>query len=522
MRTSYHPRRSRVLIAGAACLALATLGPVPPAAAAPPTLKVTNDQLVFLSGAVQLTVTTSAASVDWTLSSATGAAVSSGTQAATAGAAVITLNSTSVGYYRLDVETNSTEVATASGSLVVIPALPVAQRGSVFGVGAHTPAGYQAGQLTTLQRVGFGSVRLDAPWNDIEKSAGVYTFPPTVDAAVAAVKAVGGRPLIIAAKNNLLYNSNHTPTSAADLAAFGDYAEAVVDHYGEDDVDLEIYNEYMYANTGSCGTTPACFQTMIDAVDDAVSADHPQTPLAAAGIQSGTSNTVDLTVLDATITHEYVYPAAPEAEFPADMNTFVSTIRSKPGGDLGLWLTEYGWPTPHVEGVASADAVSEDAQADYLVRGGVFALAAGLDRIWFYDLVDDGYDPRSNGVPVYEKENHFGLMRLPAGGFGGITPKPALLTQAIMIRQLAGKPYYARSATDPTTYAYRFGAGTSNTRVLWSTAGGSVDVHVTGTLTVTDRFGATHTATPTGGVVRIALSGHPQYVTGTITGVTQA
>jgi hypothetical protein len=526
MRSTGHRRALQAATSAVLVVAGLAAG-VGPAAAAPPTLTVTNDQTVFLHGDVAVTVTSSAPSVGWVLRTMYGGTVLSGNGTVSAGTAVLDLGAAPVGWYRLEVHTNSTEVATVQGSIAVIDPLPAAQRGSVLGVGLQAVAGTKPAQFTAMNRVGFGQVRLQIPWNNIETSQGAYSFPAGLDDGVTAIRAAGARPLLLVGKENKLYNGGHTPSSAADLAAFANYTKAVIGHYGPAGMDVEIDNEFMVpdSNSGSCGPTPACFQQMIDAVHTAVDPVYPQVPLSAAGVQPHTTNTVDLTTLDATITHQYTYPSNPEGGMRSNFEQFRDLIRSKPGGTgIGLWVTEYGWPTPHAEGQTDNTTVTEDQQADYLVRAAVMGLASGMDRVYVYDMVDDGYDQRNGNVPVYNKEHHFGLMALPVGGFAGITPKPALVTQAVLIREIGGQAYVGRSDGDATTYAYRFGTGTTNTRALWTTAaaGTQVDVHTSGPVTLTDRFGATSTLTPSSGTVRVTLSGHPQYVTGPITGVTQA
>jgi hypothetical protein len=86
------------------------------------------------------------------------------------------------------------------------------------------------------------------------------------------------------------------------------------------------------------------------------------------------------------------------------------------GREPKTYANEYGYSTyDHSRKGANAAGYTEQAQAKYLARGLVLALAAGVEVVCVYDFMDDGLDR-------YELEHNFGLVRHEERGY---EPKPA-------------------------------------------------------------------------------------------------
>ena len=98
------------------------------------------------------------------------------------------------------------------------------------------------------------------------------------------------------------------------------------------------------------------------------------------------------------------------------------------GRELTMYATEYGYSTyDHSRKGANAAGYSESAQAIYLARGLILTLAAGVEAVCIYDLMDDGIDR-------YDPEDNFGLVRHEKRRF---EPKPAWGVLGRVARQLA-------------------------------------------------------------------------------------
>jgi hypothetical protein len=204
--------------------------------------------------------------------------------------------------------------------------------------------------------------------------------------------------------------------------------------------------------------------------------------------------------------HIYGFPAAPEASPLTIVPQLDALVREyNDGQSIPIAITESGYPT-HTNG-----GVSELDQADYLVRGEQIAIAGGADRFYWYDFLNDGTN-------VAEQEQNFGLVRRP---FGGVTysPKPALVTQAVLIRQLAGLSM-AENELSGSAYSVRWeAAGKEPVRVMWATEPATVNVSTWDPVVVTDAYGREVTLTPRAGAVSIALTGHPVYLRGDVRSV---
>jgi len=153
--------------------------------------------------------------------------------------------------------------------------------------------------------------------------------------------------------------------------------------------------------------------------------------------------------------------------------------------------------------------VSERGQADYLVRGAVLAFAAGVQKFFWYDLLNDGNDTTRN-------EQNFGLLRRPDAS-GRYQPKPAYVAYAVLARMLAHQAFVGSDAVGWGVYDERF---TNNLRVLWSTPGNrTVIVSTNDPVTVTSMTGGVQTYRPSGGHFALNLSPAPVYLQGNVSKV---
>ena len=103
--------------------------------------------------------------------------------------------------------------------------------------------------------------------------------------------------------------------------------------------------------------------------------------------------------------------------------TLKATLIVAPG--KGVITTETGYDTAiHV--TSGQPAVSEAAEAKYMPRLLLEALARGVKRSYIYEFSDEKPEPA-----MHDAEQHFGLVRIDG------TPKPALMALANMIHLLA-------------------------------------------------------------------------------------
>ncbi|MEE1741258.1 hypothetical protein [Streptomyces sp. BE147] len=534
-----HPRSLPLPLAFALALALALsliVGLPPSAPAAAHTLSVTSPSLIFQRGQGAVQFGSSAASVSWSFTDERGTRVRSGTSWLSGGKASLSVADLPPGYFELALHAGAApEPTDLRTSFAVIEKVPDSAVGpsSPFGAAVHlTRTGWGTQVLDEARKAGISHIREDAWWNKFEITKGSYTYPAAFTAGMTRARALGITPLIIANGANPLYDKGVTPSTPEGIAAFGKFAAAVLDHYGEDNV--EVLNEYNgdTFNKSACGRTAACYLDVLTGVNKAVKAVNPQATVvgpATIGIANCTPpdgrtcfapdliGRGGLTQMDAYSVHPYHYPGGPE--WLAGAGDTIAGLRQRirdanHGEDKPIILSEMGWPTD------TAHGTGELQQADNLIRLYAVGLANGVTRIYWYDLVNDGSDPA-------EKEHNFGMLRQPvtatAANPVSVTanaPKPALVAQAVTARMIGGASYAGDDGLAAPARSARFTGGGTTTRVVWATSPRDVVVSATGPVTLVDSWGRSSVRQPTNGGFTLAAGTSPVFLRGPVTGIT--
>jgi hypothetical protein len=474
--------------------------------------RITNSSLMLTSGAdATLGVSWRVPGASWTVTDETGAAVTTGTLDLQPGLAVVSLQDLDPGYYSIDIVNNDDSVDHLQTSLAILD--PIAKDASGtderFGVGVHlAPPHLNSGQVAG--EIGFGSVRTDTVWAAIEKSRGEYTFPAVEESMIQDYAAHGLGLLPLSVYKNKFYDANRTPSTPEGLSAYAAFTNAVVGHYGSPAV--EVYNEFNNPpmNKGACGPTAACYLPMLKATAERVKADHPETLIVGPSIAR--TDDVFLTelyqaggldYLDAVSWHPYDYGPGIGPEFlEASIQNQVAKMKEYNNGVAKpIWITELGWSTA---------GYTEQAQADNLVRAQAISLANGVEKFFWYDLVNDETD-------LAHHEGNFGLVRQVTEKVPTFAPKPSAVAQAVLIRQVSGKPFTSRDEqADTSVYSYIFGSGSTATRVAWATTPKTLTYASDGDVSVTDQFGATSTLKPVSGRITVEVGEQPLYLAGDV------
>ncbi len=457
-------------------------------------------------------------SVAWTVRDFWGDEVASGDTAMDTSVSV-QVPGVDVGYYTFEAiaSLDSTEVGSAETSFALLSEFDApAPADSPFGIAGHfTWASWMdpTFQLTELAaRAGAATVREDATWTSIERAGGGYTFGrfDTFDTTLAG-KGMSWLP--IAAYTHPSHDNNATPHTDAGRQGYADYAAATVEHF--DLPWIEVYNEFNIA-FGDRGDGPAdsradYYFPLLKATYETVKASNPDVTVVGGATASVPLAWLEqlfalggLDYMDAVSVHPYVFPGDPE-EAGKMLDDLDALIREYNGGQpKPIWITEQSWPT-----LDGATGVSESTQAANLVRAHVIAFAHGVEKYFWYDLMNDGLNPT-------DKEHNYGLLHHTTDPKGRWTPKPAYVSYAAMTRLLSGAEYdHAESLGDGVT-SHVFDNAGNPTRVMWSDHPTTVTVETDRPITVTDLTGATEQYTPTAGRVHLSLSDAPIYLTGPV------
>jgi hypothetical protein len=434
------------------------------------------------------------------------------------GAAVADLSAVPQGFYTFEVQgTFGTKVVERSAQIGVLDAMPEVPAGteSAFGAGIHITTNDQSkleNLIVSLSMIGVEYARVDMPWEPIEPTPGVFTYAEDLESTMAKLGEQGIQPLLIAAYRNQAYDGHHTPSSPEGLAAYARYANELVSHWASLGKDIDIYNEFNHTfNDGACGTTPECYMDMLSTSYPAIKSSNPDAVVSAPGL-SGMGFHLDwlqefldlggLAFTDVVSAHPYVQPQAPES-LAGDLDTLSQMIRDANGGvDKPIWLTEMGWATV-------PDWVTDQEQAEYLVRTMAISLGHGASRVYWYTAVDGSHRER-------EIESNFGSFEAEEAFLpNSNAPKLSAMAHGVMSRQIAGKSVTGIDSIGETVNSYLFTGTGEDTRVIWSIVEGqTVQVEATKAVTVTTMLGDVSVLKPVDGVVDVEISGSPVYLTG--------
>jgi polysaccharide biosynthesis protein PslG len=218
-----------------------------------------------------------------------------------------------------------------------------------------------------------------------------------------------------------------------DSQAFADFASAVVGRYKDRVHYWQIWNEPDNAIYWRPQPSPSAYASLLKAVSRAIKAADPSAQVLSAGVVSPEPATSFYQAIadngawdsfDIIAIHPYTDPRSPEdgqigSAGVGQIKALAARLGQKP-----IWATEYGWST--ASGDRSGNQVSDDTQANYLVRGAAMLRAAGVDRVFWYNL----------------KDNHpgdgLGLLGYGAGDADYSQPKPSFLAFRTLNQQLVG------------------------------------------------------------------------------------
>ncbi|MFT2816907.1 glycosyl hydrolase [Leifsonia sp. A12D58] len=468
--------------------------------------QITNSSLIMKTGDALLGLAWQTPSVVWSVADETTTTVASGELQIADGLGLLALGELPQGYYNANLASSDGTIATQQVSFIVLddPSIP-SPTDDRFGVGLHIGAAAYVGSAPSAAQLGFRQARNDAYWSKTELEPGVYTFPDEVDRETAAFANAGVAVLPISVYSNKLYDNGKTPSSPAGISAYVAYTNAVLEHFSPDAI--EVYNEFNWLlNTSECGATATCYIQLLQPTAEKIRAEHPGTLVvgpSTAHLDETFMNEFfqagGLDLIDAVSFHPYdELNIGAETLLPILKQANDSIKEYNNGQSKPIWLTELGW---------TSGKVGELNQANYLVRGQTIAFANGVERFYWYDLVNDNLD-------LADGEGNFGLLRQMNEFVPAFAPKPAAMAQAMLARKIADKPFASQDPLDESTFSYVFGAGKSATRVAWATSPTTVSYSTSEPITVTTQFGKTSTLEPSNGRVSVDLTDQAVYLDG--------
>lgn len=466
---------------------------------------IVNDSLIMTGKSAVLAVSLAEGAVQWTATSSAGGDPITGQSAVSGPLAALPLSGLTQGHYAVAVTDSAGRRIETNVAVIETESFYVAQDPR-FGVSAHVEKEPFIGTGTMASALGFSEVRNDISWERNEKTRGQYVWDENYVREFSRMHANEVKLLGVVGYGNRLYGTRRAPSGDESIQAYGAYAKAVADRF--DMVGLEVLNEFNHRETDvPCGKAPSCYVPIAQSARDHVSSAHPDLPIVTGSTalydrdwfvgfwQAGgmaTTDAVSYHPYESWINRNADLIAGTVQQSYADMKEFA-------GGTRPVWVTEMGFPTHH-------DGVSVLAQGDMMVRNEALAFANGVEKYFWYDLVNDSPDPAAG-------EANFGLYENgPRDGVVAKAPKPGAFAQALMITQLRDKAFAKDESDDASTVAV-FGAKGQETRIAWSKQG---DVQrsfaSSAPLAVTDMSGRTQQVEPVDGQVTLTLGSSPVFI----------
>ncbi len=491
----------------------------PAAARAVDTLTLSQAQLgnVFSTAeTVQIPLQTTGDSVSWTSTDFYGAVTAGGPlTVGSGGTATILPNLNRLGYFALHVTASraGAAVATADTAFAVLAPVNISTMAdSPFGVCTHFAQGYNTDVMPLIARAGISKFRDEQYWQYVEPtltSPPTYVFPDTFVNYMAAAAALKLNPMTEFDFANSNYDGGHTPYTAAGNTGYANYSAAVLNRYGPQIKEVNIWNEYngTYCDPPAADDRPTYYTAMLKAAYTAIKAAQPSVQVAGGACVpvplpwfQSLFGYGALDYMDAVDIHPYVsFPEGTETQLAALQALIVQYNHGN--GLKPIWATECGY----------TDTVNpgRQAMASYLVRLMTIMRTSGVERAFWYLVADDG-------------NYSSGLLHSSYDPLGPYAPSSGYAAYANLIQQLYGAQFVARDATDPRTRVYAFSraADGKTVRVAWSAAGTTqLLLSASVPLTVINIMGESAVMQPVNGLVALPLDINPVYVVGTVDAV---
>ena len=468
-----------------------------------------NDSLILRETGAAMGVALPDGDAQWSVTTSDGDAVAEGTEEVKNGIARIGLDDVTQGYYTFSVtDSDGRQISTPFG--VVDYTGTHITPDDRFGVATHADQSWYFDSADAIRAVGFGLARNDVLWDQNETSPGQYSFSDHYVNEFGKFSSHGIDLLGIVNYGNPLYDGGNTPASPEAVDAFGRYAAAIAKNF--DVAGLEVFNEFNHDRfqTGSCGSAPECYPPLVKATEKYVEEVDPDIPIVSGSTANydgdwfrGLWPTGVIENSDAMSFHPYnkwIY------DTPESLSTVVreanSDMKDITGTTVPIWITEFGWTT----GAELGQQVSYANQAERLVRAELTAFSYGVEKYFWYDLVNDSTDGNQH-------EGNFGIFEQRRDGIQALPPKPAAFTQALLINELGGRGNPDRVDAGDGVKTAVFGENGDKVRTAWTLEGErDATFSVSGPVEVTTMWGSTKTVKPKDGKVTVTVGSSPVFI----------
>ena len=450
------------------------------------TLKIESDEVgnIFTDADdVKIRINSSNSDISYRVTDYDGNVVKSGTTNPIWDFAELDFNSLDVGYYELAVQNNSAFNDSAEKTLTsfaIIPEFDFSQvQNSPFGINTHFELNWLGWDIKTiplLKKAGVKSIRDGYYWGSMEQEKGKYENYWFFPNEQARLRLAGIDYLYCTAGENTLYDGGTYPYTGEGITGFANFSKKAAELFNHKYGDYKLNYMDMYNEWYNKWDETTDFINVFREVYQTVKGSYPDMTLfLGIGANEKFNNILNAGALDYCDGYE-IHPYNWHAKVEDPENPDVGLAKqidqtremvdnhNTSNKDLKFWITETGWPTIKVKYDTVEYDITDEEQANYLVRAYAIALSKGVERVYWYDFTND-----RNRNHVYEddyfehKENgeyNFGLIRNGFDGrYGAHTPKRSYVAYANLTRELANKSFVNLAENNNgtgTTYYYNF------------------------------------------------------------------
>ena len=265
-----------------------------------------------------------------------------------------------------------------------------------FSQGGQYNAGNADQLLALIGTTGADSIRDGLPWGVVETTAGVYDFSSWRAGYVGQMIDAGLNPILtLMPQGNSLYDGGKTVMSAEGIAAFANFAVAVLDEYPEL-TRLSIGNEFnTYVQSFISGAAlqlslqerAQLYTDILAAVSDRLAETHPDVQLIGGALHSVPTGYIGYLAdagafqyIDVLDFHPYGQDPTQVGEILEELNRILDTLPADQRPEL--MASEFG------QSAQSDDPLSN---AGYLVKMLAVMGDAGVSEAVWYSLLDEDW-----------------------------------------------------------------------------------------------------------------------------------
>ncbi len=216
-----------------------------------------------------------------------------------------------------------------------------------LGVATHFSQGWSTSLLGKLKDLGITEIRDEQPWDQIESKPGQYAFPGRLTNYMDQAEGLGVDALLVFTSGNTLYDSGKTPYSAEGRQGYANHILAVLQKYGTQVKEIEIWNEFNGGGFDSpTGLDDATHYTqLLKTVWDTVKPLFPDVKILGGSAMSIGVGALEeifqkgaLSYMDAVAVHPY----RDNPEHVDDELNHLTQVMAKYGAVKPIYVTEFG------------------------------------------------------------------------------------------------------------------------------------------------------------------------------------